>query len=347
MSAFDFEEMEMTPSALTAILRETELAEDAAVESIDQIRADGQGLTSTIFRLNVRYSNNITSIPANLLMKVSKPEFAEICGKEAFFYSKVANDAPSLPLVRCFGTAESFDRSQFCVVLEDLCDTHFQTTWPVPPQITEAKGMVRAVAKLHANWWHHPFCDAPESNIGFPGKLGPPMAFLERAFPRFCDQLGDLLSGTRRLTYEQALAKVRELVESRNSPERLTLIHGDAHVWNFLLSKQGSEPSLIDWQSWRIDFAAHDLAYMIGLHWHPDRRRNLEEDLLHLYTEELSASGRNYAYDQLWLDYRISVIRHLFTPVSLCERGIPPAIWFPHMERSYATFCDLDCFELL
>jgi hypothetical protein len=30
---------------------------------------------------------------------------------------------------------------------------------------------------------------------------------------------------------------------------------------------------LFDWDSWRIDAGSDDLAYMIAMHWYPDRRR--------------------------------------------------------------------------
>lgn len=86
----------------------------------------------------------------------------------------------------------------------------------------------------------------------------------------------------------------------------LTIIHGDAHSWNFLFPRSGSGPAyLIDWQLWHVDVGARDLAFFMALHWYPNRRRELEASLIERYHEALLAYGiANYSLDDLWLDYR-------------------------------------------
>jgi hypothetical protein len=48
---------------------------------------------------------------------------------------------------------------------------------------------------------------------------------------------------------------------------------------------------LIDWDAWRLDLGAEDLAYMMALHWYPERRRRVEMPLLRRYHEALTSHG--------------------------------------------------------
>jgi aminoglycoside phosphotransferase (APT) family kinase protein len=55
--------------------------------------------------------------------------------------------------------------------------------------------------------------------------------------------------------------------------------HGDAHVWNSLHSPDG-DVRVVDWDDWRLAAPTDDLAYMMALHWYPERRHRLEDALL-------------------------------------------------------------------
>jgi len=48
---------------------------------------------------------------------------------------------------------------------------------------------------------------------------------------------------------------------------------------------------IFNWDSWRIDTATDDLAYMMAMHWYPERRRLLERPLLDRYHGALQAHG--------------------------------------------------------
>jgi hypothetical protein len=73
---------------------------------------------------------------------------------------------------------------------------------------------------------------------------------------------------------------------------------------------------LFDWDSWRIDTATDDLAYMMAMHWYPDRRRRLERLLLDRYHDALIAHGiAGYDRRALDEDYRLSTLWLLMRPV--------------------------------
>jgi len=132
-------------------------------------------------------------------------------------------------------------------------------------------------------------------------------------------------------------------------PRALTIVHGDAHSWNFLFPRSGSGPAyLIDWQVWHIDVGARDLSFLMALHWYPDRRRELETSLIRRYHEALLAHGIvNYSLNELWLDYRRCVVRNLTIPIIFWSRGMKPEGWWHRLECAVAAYVDLACDELL
>jgi hypothetical protein len=104
---------------------------------------------------------------------------------------------------------------------------------------------------------------------------------------------------------------------------------------------------IFDWDGWRIDVATDDLAYMMALHWFPDRRRCCERMLLDRYHAELVAHGvAGYDRHALDHDYRLSALWQIATPVWQAEHNIPPAVWWPHFERIFMALDDLGCREL-
>jgi ecdysteroid kinase len=169
-------------------------------------------------------------------------------------------------------------------------------------------------------------------------------------YEHFAETLGDRLGSGARAVYARVLAARDRLYTPKRLYAIYTLVHGDAHVWNILYPRDdaASSISLIDWDAWRIGCGAFDLAYMMALHWYPERRARLEAPLIERYHAGLLAHGvTDYSLERLWEDYRLGVIGHLATPVWQQSFGLPPAIWWPHLHRILAAFEDLDCAALL
>jgi hypothetical protein len=107
-------------------------------------------------------------------------------------------------------------------------------------------------------------------------------------------------------------------------------------------------PRLIDLDGWRLELAATDLAYMIAVHWYPERRRRLEMPLLRRYHAALVDHGvSGYSFEALWGDYRLSVVWRLAVPVWQISVKLGPFIWWGHLERVFQAFDDLGCEDLL
>jgi hypothetical protein len=114
------------------------------------------------------------------------------------------------------------------------------------------------------------------------------------------------------------------------------------------LPKDGAADTarLFDWDGWQPNVGAKDLAYMIAIHWYPDRRQHAEAPLLDAFHDELLMRGvKGYDRRALQDDYRLPVLWQTTWPIWMRDAGIPPAIWWGHLERVHLAVDDLGCRE--
>lgn len=349
-------EEQITPEWLTERLR---LNGHLARGRVSRLRlAHSVTLFSHIYRLEVAYSRGASpALPRRLLLKVhsTADEASAKMGRDEVLVYRVLWEAMTdPPVVRCFdAAAAAADSRGSHLLLEDLSETHSQPELPVPPSTRHCELCVEALADLHAFWWEHPWLGAKVGELFDEASLNEIVAVNRKALSGFFDYLGDRLSGERRRAYERAMEFVPVFWRRRlTAVGRNTFIHGDAHVWNMLHPKDAfaGRAYLIDLAtSNRIRPATNDLAYMMALQWHPERRARLEERLLRHYHAALRARGvKNYSWEDCRLDYRLSVVTHMFTPVLQWSWGqIPATVWWNNLERISEAYKDLNCDELL
>jgi thiamine kinase-like enzyme len=82
----------------------------------------------------------------------------------------------------------------------------------------------------------------------------------------FQAMLGDRLSDERRQIYRDVLGAMPHLFQRLTSNHALSVVHGDVHIGNFLYPRNPHVDTIrmIDWQTWNIDLAVKDLAYMMA-----------------------------------------------------------------------------------
>jgi hypothetical protein len=340
------------PARLTAALRSAgvlghDLVRDVAVESARNT------ILSRIVRLRVSYEGSAAQAPRSLIFKTGLPErmTATWTGgrQEVAFYRDIVAAMPTRLTPRCFEAQWDAESYAWHLLLEDLTDTHqVATSWPIPPTIADSERMIIARARFHAAWWDDSRLGATIGTWQDPGASQ--LAAFADEFARFVERMGDRLSPERRKTYERLIAEGPRLNARYHTHRNMTILHGDAHVWNIFLPRDPASDDVrfFDWDAWRVDVAADDLAYMMALHWYPDHRRRCERALLDRYHEELVARGVT-GYDRCALDddYRLSVLWQIATPVWQAALNIPPAVWWPHLERIFMALGDLGCRELL
>jgi len=312
-------------------------------------------IVSMIAPLRVEYSSDAPAeAPTRLFLKTTRgglnPDLQSVGEREVIFYRHAAPLMPGGPLPRCYDA--QFTEGRFHLLLEDLSETHsIITLWPLPPSNEACERIIDTWAGFHAFWWRHPTLGRGVGTFLDGATLATITAEYRERYTRFASTLDERLWPAARVIYERVLHARERLI----TPERLyatyTIAHGDAHVWNLLYPRDGvtdADIRLIDWDNWRIGRAAADLAYMMAVHWYPERRARLEAPLLERYHAGLCARGvTDYSLERLWEDYRLAVIGHLAIPIWQQTLGLPPAIWWSHLHRIIAAFEDLDCATLL
>ena len=343
-----------TAERLTDLLRRADLLPRGEVIDV-AVETSRDTLISRIARLRLTYDRHGDAGPSHVFFKTSHDladaTFRDLGRKEAAFYDLVAAATPSGLLPRCY---EAIDEpgGHWHLMLEDLTASHETLRdWPVPPTLPRWNAVVAAHARFHAFWWDHERLGVSVGAfVDDSGALERHLAAFPNEVATFADRLGDRLSAERRRIYERLVDAAPRLAGRYRSHRNMTIIHGDAHVWNALVPRDGASDDvrLIDWDAWRIDTASDDLAYMIAVHWFPDWRRRYERESLRRYHDALSAAGVcGYSFDALWQDYRHSVLWQIATPMWQANHGLGAWIWWNHLECVMAAVHDLGCLELL
>ena len=305
------------------------------------IAAFQQASTSILYP---EYQGNDSSAPASIVLKLAKGQ------KEYLFFTQLALKTAMQQIVACHYAKLLENGTSSIFLLEDLTPTHEQTQWPIPPSVAQCYSTVACLANFHAIWWNH--ADLQSELLE---KSRQDTHWLQRIYlaldriPAFIDFLDDRLSKDRRNKFEKIAASGNKAWLPEHPQHGSTVLHGDAHFWNFLFDR-GEDPDKVkvfDWNSWNIGRATDDLAYMIGLHWYAQRKLELEEKLLQHYYQKLMAHDISYTWDDLLADYRLSTIASLLIPVWQWQQGISAAVWWSHLERGFLAFDQWDCMELL
>lgn len=312
-------------------------------------------ILSHIFRLGLAYDGEASGMPGSLILKAGLLDRSGGPWKagrhEVAFYETVGAATPAGLLPRCFDAHWDAQTGAWHLLLEDLTDTHrVATPWPLPPELPDAEAIMRARARFHAAWWDHPRLGVDVGSWTDEAGMEAWLAGLARNYERFADQAGDGLSAERRALYQRLFEAAPILVGRYHRHRHMTVVQGDSHVWNcFLPKQQGAAPAMLfDWDSWSLNVATGDLAYMMAIHWYPELRRGRESHLLDVYHAELLAQGvRGYDRDALREDYRLSVLWQITRPIQQHAIGIPPLIWWNNLERVHMAAEDLDCRALL
>jgi Ecdysteroid kinase-like family len=337
---------------LTAALRRAGALGDGRVASV-AVESTRATILSRIIRLRLGYDSAPPSAPDSLILKLGLPDRADgnTGGRhEIAFYNEVAPASPAGVVPYCFEAAWDEPKKAWHMLLEDLTDTHaVAEQWPLPPPAERLRAILRARARFHAAWWDDPRLGVSIGKWADAAEIEQHQRRFAAQYAIFSDRLGERLPRERRDLYERFIAAAPRLTGRYASRRHMTIIHGDAHVWNCLLPRDGGgDVRLFDWDFWRLDTASDDLAYMMALHWYPDYRRQMERPLLDDYHAGLVEHGvRGYDRAALDDDYRLSALWQITIPVWQQANGIPPLVWWHNLERSMLAVDDLGCRALL
>jgi thiamine kinase-like enzyme len=343
---------QVTPEWLTTILEKSGYLSQGKVIAVSQRQSLRLGVSSNRFHLELFYDAEASqSAPAYLFLKLGKLESFEGHKKEIDFYQILGDMKSELPIPHCFAAGYSTTSRTSYLLLQDLSKTHSGLNTALSPPKANCEKAIECLAKIHSFWWNHPGLGIDGGNGITTDSLNKTFKYLEECTIRFLDFLSDRLSQEWRAIYEFALSSYPGLyLKCINTGMLVTLIHGDAHLGNFMFPNkvETGNTFLVDWETWKVDFGTRDLASMMALNWNPDLRQAMEKSLLVYYYDRLLESNiTNYKWEECWLGYRVSVISNLFVPAMYFDYKISPDIWWPLLENSILAFQDLHCAELL
>jgi len=345
-----FDSLPTTPLELTSALYASGSLKEGSVLTV-AIAMKIETPISHLWFLEVVYAaGSFPVLPERLLLKwaIEQSPAPERGEPEIIFYRELAPALPSPPMIRCFATAAPDNKEQW-LILEDLRASHTNPPWPERPSDKAVYDAVAVLARLHACWWESQALGLTVGSLHTEAALRTMVHGFRDHLPALFADLGEDLPaadrGVLETVFNSSLRPWLRLLDER----ALTVIHGDAHTWNFLFPRSGDGmPYIFDWQTWHLDVGARDLAFMIGLHWDRSTRQRLELPLLHLYHDRLIAAGvDNYSFDDLLLDYRRCLVRNLTFPIILWAHGDPRESWRHRLDYALAAYRDHDAAELL
>lgn len=297
---------------------------------------------STLVWIKVTYSGNIT-LPTAFLLKIEGPD--SLAGeREVQFYTRYASGLANNATVPFFDAVYDPAQRAYHLLLADISATHYSIEREAPPTQAEAERMIDTLAALHAFWWDKLPTELEAVDAGL-------LNDQPFDFGGFVDFMGERMTAKRRAIYERILTALPGLLQKRfEHGQAQTLVHDDAHTWNFMQPRDAQQDRaiLVDWQQWGRSVGPHDVAYMITLFWYPEHRQNQELSMVKRYHRRLLEAGvSGYTWDDCWQDYRLYTLRNMLVPLWAWGWGH----WAPHrwmqMEKSIFAFHDLDCEELL
>ena len=348
---------DLTPTGLTALLRESGVAKNAAVSAIAiEPIGRGVGFLGQLARLRLTYDDPASDAPRTVVGKLPTldPGGREICRifrfyeREIRFYRDLAPTVP-IRVPRCYATAMDVAADDYLIVLEDLGSLPMGDD-ALGCSAAEAEAAIRALARFHAAWWAHPgldrldwvpLADAPVHQSAEPA--------YQKALLPFLRSFGDYLSPKMRTITEQMKTHVIDLLKAVTRTP-MTMAHGDYRLDNLFFGPDGV--AAIDWQIAFRGRAVFDVAYFLSGCLAPEVRRAEEMRLLRLWHEIATGGRRDYPFDEALVDYRRSVLYcNVYTVIAIGsldpsnERGM--AVFRAWLQRRSAAIEELDAGELM
>lgn len=352
---------EVTPEWLSHCLGRTLNLGDNHIVGIEVVNARETRVSST-YSLQVVYAQQEVELPTRLFLKLSVPGQPYYQEKIDFYNVIVpAMAVPpmatlsawhSSPFVPCFDAAYSTTLERAHLLLADMSPTHFTNQAHLPPGEELCYSVIDAYARFHAFWWEHSWLGKAVGRYltdeSIDDSIQKAQAKLLALHEIVKDELTTYQLGVLGTVARAWPSRRRERVVTGKG---VTIVHRDPHPLNFLYPNDPAIDSvkLIDWQSWRVDTGTDDLVYLIACHWPLEQHPGLEQRMLEHYLQEVQNAGvQRYGWDDLYYDYRASIIRCLFflliawSPAQW-ERGV----WRTRVGRALDAYERFGCVELL
>jgi len=348
---------QITTIWLTSALSKSEALTRGSVTSFEL--DSGRGNWSTSGSLTLNYTDDAQGKPpSRLFLKMANTDLGDgesFDDSEVTYYTRDYVDVQNAPLLRWYDAAYSDELKRYHILMEDVSATHIEAR-DKEPTLEYGLALAEGLAILHARWWGEKKLIESGTIIHNAAHI---QNFVDIAEPgaghivsRFSSELSQpWVSLMRELFSEHPQA----LIKRSQDLNGFTLIHGDTGSANILIPRVGNRPIyIIDRQpfNWSLTtwLGVYDIAYAIVLDWEIETRRQCEIPILKRYHEQLIKNGvTNYAWGQLYDDYRLCVAMCVYITVEYCRGGINERWiqdWLQMLKNSLTACDDLQCNEL-
>lgn len=306
---------------MNTVLQRAGVANGATVTSCHFEGFVGTGQTGCNARFSLEWSDPVGR-PATIMGKFpSQDATARSTGfaggayvAEWNFYSRIASTV-KVRAPHCYHAALDLEAEEFCLIMEDLNGSQ-QGDQFVGLTMQEAELAIDQAVLLHAPRWGDPTLAEIAAQGTTQAERAERLQFIyTMLLPAFLDRLGDRLEEPIVQIVRDFDSKIGAWAMGTGSP--MTVVHYDFRPDNFLFARSPEAPPLVivDWQTASEGLGMVDVAYMIAGSFTPQRRREVEKQLVESYLRKLQAAGVEYDADIAWRDYRFSSLWGLIITV--------------------------------
>jgi hypothetical protein len=323
------------------------------VESMEQLQILHGGATKIRYKLTYA-ANKSAGLPEVLWLKIGfEPhhDYVETIMRaytaEVQAYNKVL-PAYDVHTPKPFFARSQESPAQGAILLEDL--TLRGVTFNValkPISVDAAAAGLATLANLHAKSWD-------DSRLAGYSFLHPPLSGpAGKVFGDFVRDSQRYFKSLRGYSVPVKLHDQEQLARALPAYIRFVsggpqcFLHGDAHVGNTYIEKDGSV-GILDWQMICKGYWAHEIGYFLASALDVTDRRAAERDLLSHYLTQLHKHGVKVPkFSDAWDDYRRSMFYAFLVWMGNADEWQIPEINLACFARAGAAMIDHDTYGLL
>ena len=307
------------------------------------------GFFGDVARLNVEYRDAPEGAPAVMIAKFPSLDAGAVTiGKERGYYEREVifyrDFAPrcGIRVPECYGAEYDADGGGNVLLLEDL-SKHRAGSYVDGSWSSDARAMMGQLGAFHASWWGRDadldFPWLPSTNAG----AGRFQTAFASAWPIMVDWVGTGIEPAALEPGSAVAGRVADIKAHLAQPPTVFL-HADLRNENlFYLEGEMSGVAVLDWQHCRRGRAPCDVAsYLFGAGHRLTAAKEIA--LVEGYYRALTTAGvQDYAWDECWRDYRLSMVDR-FVAVGSTFATVEPATENGQKAVRYLSECTMPVF---
>jgi hypothetical protein len=349
---------QISPVWLTHVLHRSGALTHGAVDAFEVVEARTRELSTNV-RLRVRFSDDAQgAVPRRLFLKMVNTDagYVTMGPSEVYYYTRDYIGVTEALMPRWYDAAYSHEQGRYHVLMDDLSETHVEASTR-SPTLELGLALAAGLAAMHAHWWGAERLAEYGEGLPTAQQITHGVEISKLGVPHILAYCSDQLLPHWPEAIHAIFARHPQQLLARNRDANgYTIVHGDPNPHNILVPRVGERPIyLIDRQpfigSALTGLGVFDLAAMMVLEWDAGLRRRFEVAILQHYHGSLIQHGvQEYTWDQLILDYRLSIPNCVYVTTEWCrggviERDVPT--WLAMLQRSLTACDDWQVRELL